>query len=168
MKTKTRTGVKLLLKGCGSPTESMAEIQIRVSRQVAIAHGKLFWCSIFGRPFVKRFDLCYWTVVRLSCHVCDVGVLCQTVGWTKMLPHLTQSRLGVRPTSIPSDILIRAAIWQQQIWAEIGRLCPFEGEGAGSPSNTSWPGPRSTCTPSFILIHPTVWPQYTNVTDRTD
>jgi len=22
--------------------------------------------------------------------------------------------------------------------------------------------------PSFILIHPTVWPQYTNVTDRTD
>ena len=22
--------------------------------------------------------------------------------------------------------------------------------------------------PRFILIHPTVWPQYTNVTDRTD
>jgi len=22
--------------------------------------------------------------------------------------------------------------------------------------------------PSFILIHPTVWSQYTNVTDRTD
>ena len=22
--------------------------------------------------------------------------------------------------------------------------------------------------PSFILIHPTVWPQYTNVSDRTD
>jgi len=40
--------VKLLLKGCGSPTESMAEIQIPVSRQVAIAHGKLFWCSNFG------------------------------------------------------------------------------------------------------------------------
>ena len=31
-----------------------------------------------------------------------------------------------------------------------------------------WPGPRPTCTPSFILIHPTVWSQYTNVTDRTD
>ena len=28
------TGVKLLLKGCGSPTELMAEIQIPVSRQV--------------------------------------------------------------------------------------------------------------------------------------
>jgi len=24
-----------------------------------------------------------------------------------------------------------------------------------------------TCIPRFILIHPTVWPQYTNVTDRT-
>jgi len=26
--------------------------------------------------------------------------------------------------------------------------------------------PSLTSTPSFILIHPTVWPQYTNVTDR--
>jgi len=25
-----------------------------------------------------------------------------------------------------------------------------------------------TCMPSFILIRETVWPQYTNVTDRTD
>ena len=69
-------GVKLLLKGCGSPTESMVEIQIPVSRRVAIAYGKLFWCSNFGRPFAKRFALCYQTVVRLSCPVCDVGVLC--------------------------------------------------------------------------------------------
>jgi len=29
-----------------------------------------------------------------------------------------------------------------------------------------WPGPRPTCTPSFVLIRPTVWPQCTNVTDR--
>jgi len=32
--------------------------------------------------------------------------------------------------------------------------------------NTMWPGPRPTSVPSGILIHPTVWPQYTNVTDR--
>jgi len=43
---------------------------------------------------------------------------------------------------------------------------PFSGGGAGSPSNTLWLGPRPTTTPSFILIHPTVLPQYTNVTDR--
>jgi len=41
----------------------------------------------------------------------------------------------------------------------------FWGRGAGAPSNKMWPGPRPTCIPSFILIHPTVWPQYT-VTDR--
>jgi len=44
----------------------------------------------------------------------------------------------------------------------------LEGGAAGSPSNTMWPGPRPTGMPSFILIHPTVWPQYTNVKDRTD
>jgi len=51
---------------------------------------------------------------------------------------------------------------------KVGGCCaPFRG-GAGSPSNTMWPGPRPTSVPSGILIHPTVWPQYTNVTDRTD
>jgi len=31
-----------------------------------------------------------------------------------------------------------------------------------------WPGLSPTSIPSGILIHPTVWPQYTNVTDRQD
>ena len=66
---------------------------------------------------------------------------------------------------------------QQMRWATVdiidmgrkygGLLCPFCG-GAGSPSNTLWPGPRSTSIPSGIFIHPAVWPQYTNVSDRTD
>jgi len=30
---------------------------------------------------------------------------------------------------------------------------PLRGRGAGSPSNTMWPGPRPTRVPSFILIH---------------
>ena len=47
-------------------------------------------------------------------------------------------------------------------------LCPFLSGEAGSPSNTVWPGPRPASTPSGILIHPTDWPQYTNVTDRED
>ena len=49
-------------------------------------------------------------------------------------------------------------------------------EGAGSSSNTMWPGPRigprPTFIPSGILIHPSIWPKHTNVTnrqrDRTD
>jgi len=51
---------------------------------------------------------------------------------------------------------------------KISGLCLFRGGRAGSPPNTMWPGPRPICMPSFILIHPTVWPQCTNVTDRTD
>jgi len=54
----------------------------------------------------------------------------------------------------------------------VGACCaPFHG-GAGFPSSTMSPWPRSTATPthhpSGILIHPTVWPQYTNGTDMTD
>jgi len=67
-----------------------------------------------------------------------------------------------RLTSLSSGILLHAAIYPQQTWAENQGARPFFGRGAGSPSNTMWPGP------SFIMIHPTVWPQYTNVTDRTD
>ena len=51
-------------------------------------------------------------------------------------------------------------------WPKIGGLYPFGEGGAGSPSNTMLPGPRPTCVPSFILIRQTVWPQYTNFTDR--
>ena len=43
--------------------------------------------------------------------------------------------------------------------------------GAGPLSNTLSPGPSPTSVPSSILIHTTVWPQYTNVsyvTDRQD
>jgi len=51
---------------------------------------------------------------------------------------------------------------------KVGELmCPFLG-AAWSPYNTMRPGPRPTLVPSGILIHSAVWPQYTNVTDRTD
>ena len=57
-------------------------------------------------------------------------------------------------------------IWPQRTLAENWGLCTFRGGGAGSPSNTPWPGPRPTCMQSFILIHPTIWPQYSNIADR--
>ena len=40
---------------------------------------------------------------------------------------------------------------------KLGALPPFWGGGAGSPSNTMWPGQRHNRVPSFILIHSTVW-----------
>jgi len=69
-------------------------------------------------------------------------------------------RPGLRPTFIPSDILIHPAVWPQQTCAVIWGLCPLWG-GTGSPSSTMWPGPRPTSMPSAILIHPAVWPQQT-------
>ena len=52
---------------------------------------------------------------------------------------------------------------------KVGAVVPRSiGGGAGSPSNTMWPGPRTTSMPSGIWIHPAGWPQYTNVTHRAD
>jgi len=49
---------------------------------------------------------------------------------------------------------------------EVGAAVLLSEWRGGSPSNTMWPGPRPTAIPSGMLIHLTVWPQYTNVTDR--
>jgi len=51
---------------------------------------------------------------------------------------------------------------------KLGASALLWGRGSWSPSNTMWAGSKPTCVPSFILIRPTVWPQYTNVTDGTD
>jgi len=61
----------------------------------------------------------------------------------------------------------------QTVYSRYGRKIggappPFRGGKAGCPSNTMWPAPMPICVPIFILIHPTGWPLYTNVTDRTD
>jgi len=86
-----------------------------------------------------------------------------------------------RPTSVSNGILIHPAVSPRQTraadYTDAGKACarkfrkwwavvPLSVRGAGSPSSITWPGPRPTCTSSFILIHPTAWPQYTNVTDR--
>jgi len=96
-------------------------------------------------------------------HGPKIGGLCPLFGGGEQGPHLTQSRLG------------QVGSWSMQPFGrnrygqKTGGLCPFGGGGAGSPFNSMWPGPRPTCMPSFILSRPTVWLQYTNVTDnRTD
>ena len=82
-----------------------------------------------------------------------------------MGPHLTQCRLG---RGLPYQV----ASWSNQLFGhnrhgpKIGG-CATLGRGEPwSPSNAIWPGPRPTSMLSFTLMHPTVWPQYTNVTNR--
>jgi len=51
---------------------------------------------------------------------------------------------------------------------KIKGLWPFLGGELGPHLKIMWHGPRPNSTSSGILIHPTVWQQYTNVTDRND
>jgi len=79
----------------------------------------------------------------------------------ELSPHLTQC--GLDEAYVRTNcILIHPAVWPQQTWTENWEGCAiFTGEGAGSPHNTMWPGPRPTCVPNGILFHPAVWPQQT-------
>ena len=103
---------------------------------------------------------------RHNRHGPKIGGSAPILGRGARSPFNTMS-LGSRPTCLPSGVY--RAIWPQQIWAEkLGTAVPLWGGGPGSPSNTMWPGPRPTCMLSFILIRPIIWPQYINVTDRTE
>jgi len=50
------------------------------------------------------------------------------LGKGKLGRHVTECRLGPRPTSVPSGILIHPEGWPQQTWAKIGGYTPFWGE----------------------------------------
>ena len=63
---------------------------------VQINIGLFFFGSIFGRPFVKRFVLCYWTVVLSVLSVCNVGVL-----WPNFWMDQDETLHGGRPRPWP-------------------------------------------------------------------
>ena len=114
------------------------------------------------------------SVAEMGDRLATIDMVRKEGGWcapygAELCLHLPQCGLG---RSLPP---CQVASWSIQPFGHNrhgpksggGVLWPFLW-GAGSPSNTMWPGPRPTAIPSFILIHPTVWPQYTNVTDRQD
>ena len=55
---------------------------------------------LFGRPFVKRFVLCYWTDVCLSVLSVTLVYCGQTVGWINMPLGV---EVGLRPGHIVLD-----------------------------------------------------------------
>ena len=98
------------------------------------------------------------------------GILIHAAVWVD--PHLTLSLLGrdlLSPYLNPTKWHLHP--FSPLTTTEMGRklecCAPFWCERAGSPCNTMSLGPRPTSLPSGTLIHPTVWPQYTNVADRT-
>ena len=93
------------------------------------------------------------------------GATVPLFGGRELGPHLTQCGLG--RGLLPYQIASRSIqpFGHNRHGPKIGDCAPFG--AAGSPSYTMWPGPRPTSMPSFILVHPTAWPQYTTVgTDR--
>ena len=95
-----------------------------------------------------------------------LGVCAPFLG-EELVPYLAQCGLsgGLPPHQVASWCI--QPFGHSRYGLKIGGV-PLWGRGAGFPSNTMWPGLRPTCMPIFILIHPSTWPQYTNVTDRTD
>ena len=91
------------------------------------------------------------------------GGCCAPYHGGELGPNLTQCHLGQGlspwhpdPSSClaTTDIGLKVGAAVSLLW------------GSWVPSNTLWPGPRPTSVTSGTLIHPTIWPQYTNVTDR--
>ena len=68
---------------------------------------------------------------------------------------------------ITAQQLLRLATVTEQSGPKSGGYCIHFRGGAGSPSNTKWPGPRPTWSVPRGILN-TVWPQYTNLTDRQD
>jgi len=87
--------------------------------------------------------------------------------WVELGLHLTQCRLVYAYLRTKWHINPSSRLATTNMGRKLAEGCgPLR--GAGFPSNTVWPGPMPTCVSSFIVIHPTVWKQYTNVTDRQD
>ena len=117
----------------------------------------------------KLFNLCS-AVAEMGDHLAIIDMDRKLRGalplWGGELgPHQTQCDQGRGlPPYQEAGIFIQ--LFGHNIHGKKLGAIPFGGGGAGSPSNTMWPRLRPTCKPSFVLIHPTVWPQYDNVTDR--
>jgi len=69
--------VQKFSSGTGSPgwSRKMGRKTVVVWSWLMLQHQQTWRRLVFGRPFVKRFALCYRTVVCTVLSVCKVGVL---------------------------------------------------------------------------------------------
>jgi len=114
--------------------------------------------AVLGRRLVKRFALCYRTVVRsvcLSCHVCNVVVLWPN-GWMDQDKtwHARRPRHGH---------IVLDGNWGS---SPMGRpFAPSHG-GIWTPSNIWFLWPTRVLNPNGISIGAAVFAGLTSVTDR--
>jgi len=72
--------IRFLQIRCKTASDAMFVLIVTVLRLIEYLYTAWAKSKIFGRPLVKRFALCYQTVVCLVCPVYDVGVLWPN-GW---------------------------------------------------------------------------------------
>jgi len=87
-----------------------------------------------------------------------IGDLCPY--WGELVPHLTQCGFRAKWHLDPSSRLTTTDMGQELRYGSA--FCV----GTGFSYKLMWPGARPTSIPSGVLIRRTIWPQYTNVTDR--
>ena len=128
---------------------------------------------IFGRPFVKRFALCYQTVVCLYCFsvclsvspVCNVGVLWPN-GWTDQDETWHAGRPRPRPHCVtwgPSSPSLKGAQppifgwWKRLDGSRFKMALGMEVHGHRSSHIVlAWdtaPSPKGAEPPNFLLIY---------------
>jgi len=73
-------------------------------------------------------------------------------------------KLNVSETKSAVRVTLTRALQLPEQWAK--KLGAVVALSVGQLGPHLLTGPRPTSIPSGILIHPTVWPQYTNVADR--
>jgi len=134
---------------------------------VPIKHRRIFNVHLHAdveelrrRPVTPCSAIC-------SHHKCKTSVrrVRVSVAWVPSY-NVTLAKAYLHTTRHPDPCSRLARI---DVGQKLGRAAvPLWVGGAGSPSDTMSLGPRSISVPSGngILIHETVWPQYTRVTDE--
>jgi len=166
----------------GRPFGHSGSVFIPLHVAIDSVHSRFYECSwvIFSFNLHVYIYICplsslsrlsvvwhFWRIKVVNRHGPKIGG-CAPFWGDDLGPHLAQCRLGWGwpPYQVASGSI--EPFGHNRYGPKIGGLCPFGGGAPGCPSSTVWPGLRPTCVPSFIWIRSTIWPQYSNVTDRTD
>jgi len=117
--------------------------------------------------FDKMSTFCLWTWLSCCWHLC----WCFNVCWWPAADIIHMQTKIFEDEMKRLDVL-RWHCWQtrsSQAWLSIAlkpKKLPDSRNSMMVGNKFRNARPRPTCVPSFILIRPTVWPQYTNVTER--
>ena len=89
-----------------SPISAAAEVLFNNHLTKSIFSSPFLSCAVFRRPFVKRFALCYQTVVCLSVCLSCLSVLSVTLVYCGQTVKRIKMKLGMRVGLGPGHIVL--------------------------------------------------------------